>query len=116
MKTLLSTFFTTLLLILPVTSYGVEVTAKVVAFEVDERNSGLNKYQIQTTEGHDTIYVARNLVVANKILLDAMGTETELYFDLKLGSSYDYEGRTIRDMALYRLVRLSNVPFETLLK
>lgn len=116
MKTLISTFFTTLLLILPVTSYGIEITAKVIAFEVDQRNSDLNKYQIQTREGQDTIYVARNLVVANKVLLDAMGTEAELHFDLKLGASYNYKGKTIKDYSLYRLVRLSNVPFQTLLK
>lgn len=91
------------------------VKAKVNAIEVNLSNSVFNKYQIQNDELQETIYVRRDATVANRLLLDAIDSQRELYFQIRTGGvSYKYGGHKTKDYATPELRQVSNLPIGTL--
>lgn len=92
-----------------------DVKAKVIAIEVNLSNSVFNKYQIRNDDFEQTIYVRRDATVANRLLLDAIDSKKELYFQISTGKvSYEYNGNKMGDYSTPELRQVSNLPIGSL--
>ena len=92
-----------------------DVKAKVIAIEVNLSNSVFNKYQIRNDDFEQTIYVRRDATVANRMLLNAIDSQKELYFQISTGKvSYEYNGNKVRDYSTPELRQVSNLPLGSL--
>ncbi len=91
------------------------VKAKVIGVEVNLSNSTFNKFLIRNSNFEETIYVRRDATIANKLLLDAIDSQNELFFEIRSGEvSYEYEGVKMSDISTPELRQVSNLPLGAL--